>query len=205
MLSPYDLPIDIATNATLVPEDRVAELIWHLQKKGYGDREQELGYISSFFREVFARFPVLTSFEWNQYQDYNDEYYAFDLEAIKANDQYDVDVGGFNWFREEDWNYGFDWNNAWEQRQVPDAKPRYQQDGYFEAWEQLQQDLAPLKSATDVIVVFLKALYDHYRPYYFIYVFGRRARVRITRAGLAIDNRNIDYVDGDQDDRHFGA
>ena len=187
----------------LPPTQRVKQITWRFGRKGYGDREQELAFVAGFFKEIFAQFPQLTSFAWSQYQDYNDEYYHFDLESYQVNGIYEVDIFGFDWWNEnEDWNYRFDYDESKEALTL-------KQDLYaaVKDWDarnkQVQQETQHLREPVDAMIIFLKACYDFYKPFYFIYLFGRRANVIVTAKGITVDTEEINYIDGEEDDYKF--
>ncbi|MBP7478097.1 MAG: hypothetical protein KA797_06200 [Chitinophagales bacterium] len=195
----------IADDQNIDLKTRVDEVIEFIANKGYGDREQEMEFISTFFQLVFKNHPELTSFEWCQYQDYNDSFLYFDLEYFLVNSKYNIDVYGFQmWDEEEDWMYYFKVEEIHNETNNNNALNISTIDDDWETErEQLQIQTKSIKLATDCILVFLKALYDYYKPYYFIYIFGRRATVCITSLGIEINNTDIKYIDGEKYDNSY--
>ncbi|MFS4483375.1 hypothetical protein ACKGJY_10175 [Hyunsoonleella sp. 2307UL5-6] len=164
---------------------------------GYGDQHQELEFIKRFFQQVFKNYPQLEALEWHQYQDYNDNYMCFDLHSFLVNKKFYFMLGGLDWFDIEDWKFSFmglqeDNHKFWEGKDNTSVKD-------WETWKEkeaaIQLKCTPLIEPLNLIIAFLKSLYDFYKPYYFIYVFGRRAKVEITKKGIRIDTENIYYED----------
>lgn len=194
-----------ANNNNIGQRHRIPYIHDALLQKGFGDREQELEFISKFLKKVFNNYHQLESFSFTQYQDYNDNYLEFTLENFYVNVKYHIEVYGLHFSNiDEDWSYRFSCEENWE-RLIENNKKLSEEDwlNWERSEEELQKQLAPIKKATDCILVFLKALYDYYKPYYFIYVFGRRATVTITKQGIEINNNEINYIDGDSWDKSF--
>lgn len=195
----------IANDKNILPKYRVERMKSCLLHKGFGDKEQELFFISEFFKHVFKKHSALISIEWSQYQDYNDEYLHFDLESYRVNEKYDMDVFGFDWWNDDqNWEYRFEDETIWDSF-TKDKKmhDKSEWEEWDKVYQELQEQLKPVKLATDCILSFLKVLYDYYKPYYFIYVFGRRARVKVTKDGIEISNIDVNYINGDSYDSEF--
>lgn len=201
----------IADNSAISAEDRVMQLSDYFGSKGYGDREQEIQFLSMFFMTIFEKYPQLTSIEWRQYQDWADQGIFFDLTGFLFNEDYEFnffqgfnnapDYTTFNKRLEVDYefrsrlkdkqddiefhrffNSDGSITNEREMREWMDSTSR------IDIFEKVKTETAWLKKPVQTILVFLKALYEHYRPYYFIYVFGRRAKVYTTIYGIKIDS-----------------
>jgi hypothetical protein len=200
-----DTIFDKANQAHIEPRHRVTYIEEALVHKGFGDNHQELKFISLFLQKVFSTYHQLESFTWSQYQDYNDNYLEFNLENFYVNKIYEMEAYGFNsWDTDEEWMYFFDCQEKFNSMigENENCTDEYW-DNLRKYHSELQVELAPVKKATDCILVFFKALLEYYKPYYFIYVFGRRATVVVTKQGITIDNINIDYIDGDSWDKSF--
>jgi hypothetical protein len=198
----------IVSNNSLLPEKRVIEMSYFLGDKGYGDNKQELQFIASFFKTIFQNHNELESFEWSQYQDWDDQGLYFDLQSYIINDKLTIgesfmgfeDAPSYTFNPEINLNYGFS-SKEHDDIEFPDTESGWEK--YAEFFDNFQEQLAPTKVVVDYVLIFLKSLYEHHRPYYFIYLFGRRARVKITRLGVEITHNDIDYSDGDSYDSDY--
>jgi hypothetical protein len=198
----------IVTNQSLLPKEKITELSVYLGSKGYGDNKQELQFISDFFKTIFSNHDVINSFEWCQYQDWSDQGLHFDLETYKINDNLSIDetfmgfenAPNYTFDPNIDLDYRFS-NRDYDDLELPDTEAGWQK--FTDFYDVFHKETAPLKVVVDYILIFLKSLYEHHRPYYFIYLFGRRAKVRITRAGIEIINNEIDYWNGSQFDSEY--
>lgn len=193
----YNEAFNIANNIQLSLPDRIKELIFYYKyKKGYGDQRQELEFFKHFFHQVFKIYPECIAFEWNQYQDYNDNYLYFDLELCKINYSIEVHTEGFDDLQHDaTWDYSFDDETYWKSKNETIESSKI--------YDAIQHKYNYLRPVTDIIMAFLKACYDFYKPYYFIYLFGRRANVKITRQGISINAENINYLNGDYHDKQL--
>jgi len=195
--SAYDVACK-SENPQKIVEDLKA---YYYRFGGYGDQQQELEFIKRFLGQVFKNHPQLEAFEWHQYQDYNDNYMSFDLQSFKVNNNYELSVSGLDWFDETDWNFMF-YNLNQEEEFCEDKDSEFETD--WRLWEQydaeIQKKCEPLRAPINLIIGFLKSLYDFYKAYYFIYVFGRRAKVEVTQKGIHIDHHNINYEDDKAND-----
>lgn len=198
----------IVTNKSLSPKDRIIEMSVFLGDRGYGDHKQELQFISDFFKTIFSNHDVIYLFEWNQYQDWSDQGLHFDLESYKINDNLTInetfmgfnDAPNYTFNVDIDLDYRFS-NRDHDDLDIPDNETGWKK--FEEFFDIFHKETVPLKVIVDYILIFLKSLYEHHRPYYFIYLFGRRAKVRITRAGIEINNNEIDYSDGSHYDSEY--
>lgn len=158
------------------------ELKYSFRNKIYGNRKEELAFFKTFFSFFFEKQYEVFEVEWQQYQDYNDNWYYFDIKVVKINQYLDLSFSGFDDADESAWKYIFTSsmeNQNWEEKQKLHA--------------QLERENNGLRVHIDKVFVFLRALYDYYGGYYFIYVFGDRAKVTISKNGMTIDNENLDW------------
>ncbi|HPH99775.1 MAG TPA: hypothetical protein PK772_05565 [Chitinophagaceae bacterium] len=184
---------EIANNTKFSLQERVQKLIYYYQvNRGYGDRESELDFFKHFFQQIYNQYPRFLSIEWYQYQVYNDNYLFFDLNNLRINQCIDPGINFDFWDDEEDYNYEFcdaefylDGNNRDIIKLINTTQAKY----------------SYLRPATDAILVFLKACYDFYKPFYFIYLFGRRAHVQITQEGISTNAEDIKYDNGNSYDK----
>jgi hypothetical protein len=174
-------------------EERYNELKSYLHKKGYGDREQELKFVSGFFSELFNIQNDIFEIQWQQYQDYNDNWLYFDIQELKLNQYLYVNFSGFDFADSDIWEYEYD-------RSVTHTE---KVDDWSKFDQSIQEEHKHLRQHTDNILIFLRALYDYYGRYYFIYLFGRRAKVKITKEGILIDNENVELAGGKANDEAF--
>ncbi len=180
---------ELFENDTKTTTEKYEEFKSYIFRKGYGDRIQELSLFKNFFEYFFLTQKVVFEIEWHQYQDYNDNWLYFDIQNLKVNQYLEISVFELNDSIEEIWDYSFD---KFTEENVSDWAKWY---------EKLNKETQEIRQEIDKIIVFLKALYDSYGAYYLIYLFGRRARVKITKEGIEIDNENIDYLSGDEFDK----
>lgn len=158
------------------------ELKYNFRNKVYGNRKEELSFFKTFFSLFFEKQYEIFEVEWQQYQDYNDNWYYFDIKSVKVNQYLNLHFSGFDDADESAWKYIFTSsmeNKNWEEQQKFHAK--------------LERENNGLRVHIDKVFVFLRALYDYYGGYYFIYVFGDRAKVTISKDGMTIDNENLDW------------
>lgn len=194
---------EIAENESMLPHQRVDALSEFFGHRGYGDRSQELQFVGVFFQQVFNKYPQLLSFEWKQYQDWKDQGLLFDLTDYKINENYNF---GYYVGFENAPNYTIYDNQVKLNYELRSQTLDDEFDDFFMStneqerangiedynrkYEELQTSLAPIRKPIDIILIFLKALYEHHRPYYFIYLFGRRALVKVTGVGITIENED---------------
>ncbi len=174
-------------------DEKYKELKHYLHRKGYGDQAQELSFITEFFAHFFNQQHDVYEIQWQQYQDYNDNWLYFDIQELVINQYLHVTFGGFDYAELDVWEYGFDSDDL-ENQSVAQ-------------WSVFYNDLSEkhehLRPNIDKILIFLRALYDYYGRYYFIYLFGRRAKVKISGNGILIDNENVDLEGGKENDEAF--
>lgn len=195
-------PYLIVTDDSIEPSERIKRMSVYLSNKGYGDLNQEIKFISDFFISIFMNHNELTSFGWSQYQDYSDQGLHFDLESYKINDEISLDFSGFENAPSHIFDSSINLNYSLYSRDL-----NYSEywnyvgiEAYSEIFNQYQLDSTPIKKVIDYILIFLKSIYEHHRPYYFIYLFGRRAKVNITAKGITINNDEIEYSNGNSND-----
>lgn len=186
----YELALDAATNKKYSQK----ALNYHLRDKGFGDREQELSYLANFFKKVFENYTELKSFQWSQYQDFDDNYLYFEITNYQINDRYVIDIYSFNNWPRSNWNFSFNLLDENKEQNIEKFEKRF---------KKLQKELHHLKQPIIILIFFLKSLYDFYGPYYYIYVFGRRATVKITGKGINIKTDKAYSIKGDKFDKIF--
>jgi len=198
----------IVSNNSHLPSDRVLQMSVYLGDKGYGDNFQELQFISDFFKTIFLNHKVLHSFEWCQYQDWSDQGLYFDLKSYIINENLTINHNFYGFENAPNYNFNSNFNldynflnSEHDNIELPDNEIGWER--YKEFFDNYQKSLEPLKLVVDYILIFLKSLYEHHRPYYFIYLFGRRSKVRITRSGIEIFNNEVNYLDGNSYDNKF--
>lgn len=160
-------------------QERYDELRYYFRNKGFGDRNEEMGFFRDFFSHFFKSQFKVFEVEWQQFEDYNDNWYYYDIKEVKINQYLNLWFTGFDDTGEEAWKYTFN--------QIGFKGERNRE--YF---AKLEKENNELRSHIDKVFIFLRALYDHYGGYYFIYVFGTRAKVKVTGSGIEIENEFID-------------
>lgn len=198
-------PFNIISDNSISLSERIEKMSVYLGNKGYGDLNQEIRFISDFFKFIFSKYDLIHSFQWSQYQDYSDQGHHFDFESIKINEIFDIDFSGFEDAPNYKFNPNLDLSYSFYTKELNSSIyfEKIGSDRYRELFEELQTDNIKLKAIINYILIFFKSIYEHHRPYYFIYLFGRRAKVKISRMGIEINNDEIDYSDGKESDFHF--
>lgn len=198
----------IVSNNSLSPKDRILKMSDYLGNKGYGDYKQELQFISDFFKTIFTKHEEIKSFEWSQYQDWSDQGLHFDLESYKINEKltiYETFMGFENapdYTFNPDINLNYFFNNIdFEDIELPETEEGWNEYSLF--YDNFHKSTESIKVVVDYILIYLKSLYEHHRPYYFIYLFGRRGKVKITRTGIEINNDEINYYNGSSYDSEY--
>lgn len=163
-------------------KEKYEELKYHFRNKGYGDRNEELSFFKEYFSHFFEMQFDVFQVEWQQYQDYNDNWYYYDINELKVNQYLDIHFECFDDKDEKDWKYGFH-KAGFEDEKSDDSSKFY---------SKLEKENNHLRNQIDKVFIFLRALYDYYGGYYFIYVFGSRAKITISKEGIIIDNENIE-------------
>jgi hypothetical protein len=154
------------------------ELKYSFRNKGYGNRKEELSFFKEFFSLFFEKQYDVFQVEWVQYQDYNDNWYYYDIQELKINQYLDIHFSGFDDRDENNWDYIFTGSDSG----VGDI------DDIRKYHAKLEREYKHLRKHVDKLFVFLRCLYDYYGGYYFIYVFGSRAKVSISKDGINIDS-----------------
>ncbi len=158
------------------------ELKYSFRNKVYGNRDEELAFFKTFFSLFYEKQYEVFEIEWLQYQDYNDNWYYFDIKSVRVNQYLDHHFTGFDDADEKAWKYVFMTSLS----EITDFDERKK------AFAKLEKENQGLRKHIDKVFVFLRALYDYYGSYYFIYVFGDRAKVTISKDGMTIDNENVE-------------
>lgn len=183
--------LEIIGNKEKSNKERYEEFKKFIFLKGFGDKEQEYSLFQKFFNYFFELESEIFEIEWQQYQDYNDNWLYFDIQSIIINQYLYLSTFGLEENLDEIWEYKFD----------SDANENI--DDWEKWYSELENENKHLRESIDELVIFLKGLYDSYGVYYFIYLFGRRAKVKISKKGIEIDSENIDYLDGDYYDKRI--
>ncbi len=184
--------LDIINSQETV-EERFKELKYYLHRKGYGDKTQELSFIKEFFSSFFDHQQEIFEVQWQQYQDYNDNWLYYDIQELVINQYLHISFGGFDYAESDVWKYDFD----------RDVSTKESISDWTEFYKDLLEKHNYLRPNIDKILIFLRALYDYYGRYYFIYLFGRRAKVKISKKGILIDNENVELGGGKENDGAF--
>jgi hypothetical protein len=125
---------------------------------------------------LFSKYPNFISFQWKQLQDYNDEYMVFDLDSFVVNEASTISIYGFNWLYDDSWDFVLFDVNEEDSLIVHKLRSNFS----------INELITPLREPVMAIIIFLKAHYDLYKPYYFIYLFGFRSVVHISSKGITI-------------------
>ena len=180
-------------------EKRIEEAISFLnENKGFGDADQETTFFIEFFKVFFKTQSAINKVQWQQYQDFNDADYDYNLSNLRFNEI-------------EDWNkvdLPFFFSSSLRRFVATLGYEHYPV--FSKGFELIKTDIHPadvniietFKRYAAWIYIFLSALKKVYGEYYFIYLFGRRANVTVTTKGIVIDNENIIYED-ERGDRPF--
>lgn len=171
-----DSIFEIFEESDLSPKDTTEEIQVLFKNKGYGNRTEELSFLKNFFSRFFEVQYHVFQIDWNQYQDYNDNWYYYDLHDVKINQYINAFYFSFD-NEDESWNYHLD---------IPDSGDKSKNN------DKLKRELKILRNQIDKVFCLLKALDEYYGGYYFIYVFGSRAKISISKDGISIDKEDIE-------------
>lgn len=77
------------------PPEEIGKLIYDnkrlLSLKGYGTPELEMKFLHKLFLHIQQSYPEFETFSWMQTNDYNDEYYYFQLLSFRVNERHDIE------------------------------------------------------------------------------------------------------------------
>lgn len=195
-----------------------------LRNKGYGTPELEMKYMHKIFLYIQAAHPEFESFCWQQCNEYNDNYFHFQLHFFIINDKFDA-------HSDMDFHYRYDESEALTSKisfytvDFPDPKEiEIAQKNDLEAgvndldyydWDvfkaYIDKKYQYLEIPTLKFLTFLKLLEINYSMYYFLYSFGNGVEVKFNKEGVTVtklDENETDssplgdgmYFDDDDDD-----
>ncbi len=184
----------------LPPEYLVKQLIEDvLNTRTVSTVAEERQFVLSVFRYFFAHNPLIESMQWEQGSYFNDNFCFYDLEDLRFNKVFGYSYNGFT---ADGWSINsklskdqFNWNfEIYDEDAVEVIENKYFDDNekYNDTWYNLE--VAALHKTGELyknwityITIFLKALYNHYGYYYYIYLFGREAKIHVNIERISIE------------------
>jgi hypothetical protein len=172
-----------------------------LQNREIDTIEIEKEFMLSNLKKIFKEYPNFEKFSWQQRYDYNDNYSFYDFTEIMVNDN--IDLGLYCGFTDNGWKLKtyneeckqpFDWHLdisneyiTYSEEEAMTDEERLTINGYVLGYKKGNADVLTFRDGISKAVALLKALYEHYGYYYFIYVFEYESMVTFTKQGLQLD------------------
>lgn len=180
-----------------------------LYYKGYGTPELEIKYLHQFFLRIQESEPKFESFSWQQCNEFNDNYYHFQLSSFTVNDTQIVnsDIDFHDEYCEKDKMTSY---IDFEPLDFPDPEEiEYAKNNNlplkenclntkdFEDYsEYRKKKYSYLKSPCLRFLTFLKSLEIKYSMYYFIYTFGNGVEVKFYKEGVTVIKLDENEIGG---------
>jgi hypothetical protein len=163
--------------------------------------EIERAFIFDRLKEIFTEYPEFKKLSWQQRYDYNDNYSFYDFTEIMVNDN--IDLGLYSGFTDHGWKLKtyneeckqpFDWHLDINDEQISESaeeamseEEKLSFNSYVFSYKKGNADVIKFRDGIVKALALLKALYEHYGYYYFIYVFEYESNVSITKDSIEVE------------------
>lgn len=167
--------------------------------KGNGTPELEMEYIHRLFLKVQNQHPEFETFAWEQFYDYNDEYFIFELDSFIINEYLvllDSDIDFY--FRYTGQKISSQILFDIDEGEAPDALAFSKKHNlpteienwpagmYSEFFDIFNEKFKTLHLPTLKMLVMLKMLELNFSSYYFLYTFGDGTKIKLETKGVEV-------------------